>query len=173
MKFTIQGDTKFFEKFQVEYSKEMETALRDSVDQQQNKVREKIKEAGLINTGHLVGPGIQKSVTFTGSRGLGIVGTNAIYALPLELGVTKKFFPSKMMVASLIPWVIKKMGVSANEAKKVAWAVAWKIARRPGAKKAPYRFFEKGFKESLPLIAKIFEMHIKRASALTSSRTTK
>lgn len=69
---------------------------------------------------------------------IGVVGTSAAYAVPVELG-TKPHFPP---ITPLIDWVIAKLGVPEKEAKGVAFLVARKIARR-GTKGAA--MFQKGF----------------------------
>lgn len=69
---------------------------------------------------------------------IGLVGTSAIHALPVELG-TKPHFPP---IAPLELWVQKKLGIEGPEAKGVAFAIAKTIAKR-GTKGV--KMFEKAF----------------------------
>lgn len=166
MSIKLDGNLSFFGKLADQMSKELETAFRDSVGIMQANVRQNIKSKGLIDTGNLVGS-VQQNVVFSGRKGLGIVGSNAIYVLPMELGITKKFYPSKLMIEGLVGWVQRKGIATGDEAKKAAAAIAWKIARRGlDPKRFPAKFFEKGFNDSAPIIAKIFQAHMERASSL-------
>lgn len=69
---------------------------------------------------------------------LGVVGTAAAYAIPVELG-TKPHFPP---ILPLVDWVIAKLGVPEKEAKGVAFLIARKISRRGTTGAAMFR---KGF----------------------------
>lgn len=57
---------------------------------------------------------------------LGIVGSPLAYAIPVELG-TKPHFPP---VDAIEDWVNVKLGITGPDAKRVAYAVARKIAAR-------------------------------------------
>lgn len=57
---------------------------------------------------------------------IGVVGSNASYAAAVELG-TKPHPVSAAGVASIEDWVRRKLGIPAEEAERVANAVAWKI----------------------------------------------
>lgn len=57
---------------------------------------------------------------------IGVVGSNVSYAEAVELG-TKPHPVSAAGVASIEDWVRHKLGIAAEEAERVANAVAWKI----------------------------------------------
>lgn len=57
---------------------------------------------------------------------IGVVGTSAAHAVPVELG-TKPHFPP---VAPLEDWVKAKLGVEPKDARRVAFLIARKIAAR-------------------------------------------
>jgi hypothetical protein len=81
---------------------------------------------------------------------LGVIGTSAPYAVPVELG-TKPHFPP---ILPLVDWVIAKLGVPEKEAKGVAFLVARKISRK-GTKGAA--MFQRGFEKSERLVQQIFD----------------
>jgi hypothetical protein len=70
---------------------------------------------------------------------LGVVGTPLNYAPAVELG-TKPHMPP---VKPITDWVVSVLGLSKEEAKSVAWAVAMKIKRK-GTEGA--HMFREGFK---------------------------
>lgn len=85
-----------------------------------------------------------------GDAVLGVVGTPANYAVPVELG-TKPHFPPVM---ALVDWVVAKLGVPEKEAKGVAFLVARKISVS-GTKGA--HMFRDGMLDSQDKVQAIFE----------------
>ncbi len=81
---------------------------------------------------------------------IGAVGTSLAHAVPVELG-TRPHFPP---VAPLRDWAEHVLGVSGDEAKGVAWAVARKIARE-GTKGA--HMFERAFETNRAQVERMFE----------------
>jgi hypothetical protein len=75
------------------------------------------------------------------------------YATPVELG-TKPHFPP---IQPLEDWVTAKLGISGDEARSVAFAVAKKIARE-GTKGA--FMFKRAFEENQDQARAIFERHL-------------
>ncbi len=88
---------------------------------------------------------------------IGVVGTSMNYAVPVELG-TKPHFPP---VAPIKDWVIAKLGVAADKAEGIAWAVAKKIASK-GTEGA--EMFTTGLNATEPQINRI--MHTATARVL-------
>lgn len=167
MKIELSGDKQFFERFEKNFKREVQTAFRDSVSTIQASVRGKIRSKGIVDTGNLINK-IEQKVSFSQNAALGIVGTNVLYALPLEFGIQKRFFPSVQMIEGLIAWVKRKGIASGKEANKAGAAIAWKIARTGLDKRRfPGNFFKDGFTQSVPLVAKIFERNVKRAIELS------
>lgn len=166
MKIELTGDKLFFERFEKNFKNEVQTAFRSSILTMQAKIRQNVKDKHVIDTGNLINS-IQQKVDFKPRSALGVVGTNSIYALPLELGIKKKFFPSKLMVQSLEGWVKRKGIATGKDAPRAASAIAWKIARKGLSSRFPAHFFRDGFAQSIPLIAQIFERHVKRAVELS------
>jgi hypothetical protein len=88
-----------------------------------------------------------------GETVIGMVGTNLNYAEAVELG-TKPHPVSAAGVASIEDWVRYKLGISAEEAVRVAEAVAWKIRMfgTPG-----YGMFHRALAYNEAQLAGIFE----------------
>lgn len=171
MTMRLDGNTDFFGKFSKEIEREIYTAFSDSVDVMQANVRKNIVDTKAVDQGHLLGS-IQKSIVISGNRGLGIVGSNSAYVLPLELGIQKRFYPSDDMIKQLRRWAVRKLGLSGKEAFKAGAAIAWKIARKGlDSRRFPAKFFEKAQGQSAPQIAKIFSQHVERAARLSVGRS--
>lgn len=85
-----------------------------------------------------------------GERITGEVTTGLSYAAPVEIG-TRPHFPP---IAPLQDWAVAKLGVSAEESRGVAFAIARKIAREgtQGAK-----MFERAFNEGREQVTAIVE----------------
>ena len=81
---------------------------------------------------------------------LGVVGSPAPAALFVELG-TKPHMPP---VSALIGWVQERLGVSAQDAKRVAFLIARKIARKGTD---PQRIFAKTLDANEAFIARQFD----------------
>jgi hypothetical protein len=64
-------------------------------------------------------------VTFSGLSFEGGVGTALSYAAPVELGSR----PHRPPVEPIAEWVARKLGKRGQEGRKIAWAIAGKIAR--------------------------------------------
>lgn len=86
---------------------------------------------------------------------IGVVGTSAAYAVPVELG-TRPHFPP---IEPLVDWVRVKLGVGEKEARGVAFLVARKISRT-GTKGA--HMFERALSSVEPGIAAIFHRALDR-----------
>ena len=65
-------------------------------------------------------------VNVTGQSVLGIFGNPLEYAEPVEFGTQPHFPP----VDPIEFWVEKKLGLSGDEARSAAYAIAWKIAQK-------------------------------------------
>lgn len=87
---------------------------------------------------------------------IGVTGTSALHAIPVEVG-TKPHFPP---LAPLVEWVKVKLGLSDNEAYAAARGVQRKIGRK-GTEGA--HMFEKGLEAAEPQIETIYERALDRA----------
>lgn len=91
------------------------------------------------------------SDAFSTSAGvLGVVGSASVAAAAVELG-TRPHMPP---VEPLIGWVQEKLGVSAQDARGVAFAVAMKIRRHGTKAQAPFR---KTLDRQAAALGRIFE----------------
>ncbi len=91
-----------------------------------------------------------------GDEIIGAVGTSIGYAIPVELG-TKPHFPP---IQALSDWARLKFGLPPEEAERVGFAVARKIARE-GTKGA--FMFERGIEASETVVARIIRAATQRA----------
>jgi len=79
------GDNRFFERYERLIRREIFTGLKQATTILQGQVRAVITRKKLIDTGNLRNS-IQTSIIQEPRRFLGVIGTNVLYALPLELG---------------------------------------------------------------------------------------
>jgi len=93
---------------------------------------------------------IHPSVSISGRSVKGLLGTPLAHGEPVELG-TKPHFPP---IGPIQHWVERKLGISGEKSKSVAFAIAITIARR-GTKGA--HMFEKGFDENEDRVMRILE----------------
>jgi len=85
-----------------------------------------------------------------GQAVVGILGTPAVYAEPVELG-SKAHFPP---VDPLEFWVEKVLGLQGKEARAVAWAIAVTISKR-GSR--PRHMFKGGLDENRAKVESILD----------------
>lgn len=125
-----------------------------------------VKELTPVGVG--AGGGLKGSI-FTekpevGPQGVAIaVGTAMAYAEPVELG-TKPHMPP---VDALIPWVEAKLGIGAEQAEAVAYAIARKI-KREGTEGA--FMFASAFKRHAGQIERIFATGVAQLTQQMASR---
>lgn len=89
---------------------------------------------------------------------LGTVATSVAHALPVELGTQ----PHSISIAgqqSIRDWVIKKLGIGADEVDAVTNAVLWKI-RKYGTKGA--HMFERAFNTTRPQVERRLDLGVVR-----------
>lgn len=104
-------------------------------------------QGGLIST-------IQPEVSERGGNVIGIIGTSSRYGLPAEKGRRAgKGMPPE---GTLVRWIEVKMGMPADEARRIEFVIRRKIAQK-GTKGA--HMFEKTVKEDWPEFAAIFRRH--------------
>ena len=87
---------------------------------------------------------------------IGIVGTSIAYAIPVELG-TRPHFPP---VQPIVDWARVKLGLDPEEAERVGFAIARKIARR-GTQGA--FMFSRAFERNRPQVEQMFLAGARRA----------
>lgn len=99
---------------------------------------------------------VSMDISVSESGYLGVVGTSAPYAIPVELG-TKPHFPwdktTKSVPYSLVDWVVNKLGVDRKKAGGVAYLIARKISKK-GTQGA--FMFRDTFKRLEPAVNAIF-----------------
>jgi len=151
----IKQDLKAIERLSKKYPEVSKTVrisrLTEATLLLERTVRQKTPEgAGPI---HLRDTVFQRVISYGASSGgtvRGTVGTPAVYGEPVEYG-TKPHWPPPGPIEY---WAVHKLGVSADEAKAVAFLIARKIAAK-GTKGA--HMFEKGFAEAEPAVRNILE----------------
>jgi len=116
-----------------------------------------VKEAFPSVSG-LTRAGIFSDAFSTPAGALGVVGSNSIAAAAVELG-TKPHMPP---VEPLEAWVVDKLGLAGKEARRVAFAIAMKIAKKGTKPQYPFRNTWK--LQRLPIVA-IFERAAGRIAA--------
>jgi len=170
---TVKLDEKLFDKFQKNLDNEITTMIGEIGTAVQNSVRAEISKAGLVDTANYI-RSVQLDIKRNNKAAMAVVGTNALYALPIEYGMKKTFYPSKDMIQAISLWAQRKLHLSAGEAKKAAGGIAWSIARKGASLGFPRRFgkdgarvFEKGFSNVVKRVPSIVERFVRRASALT------
>jgi hypothetical protein len=145
----------FLRRYATVLKREMEIAIKESVLAVQGSIRATILRKKLKDTGTLSNS-IQTQVLRAPGEMLGVIGTGIEYALPMELGIQKRFFPSAAMIEALSKWSRRKLGIAASDADRVGRAVAWKIARQGlDPRRFPSKFFEEGSKDGFKLVRKI------------------
>lgn len=107
-----------------------------------------VTPVGVGKAGGLRGS-IHGEVKKMGSQIVGVVGTPLEYGVVVEYGRSAGKFPP---VNALIPWVKRKLGVSASQAESVATAVAWKIFHKGTD---PQKMFSKTFDKDRQWIDKM------------------
>lgn len=97
-------------------------------------------------------------VEISGVRVTGGVGTSLSYAAPVEDGSKPHWMP----IEPLEDWVTRKLGLHGDEAKRVAGAVRFKIAKEgtPAA-----HMFRDGFARVSPQVLEIFAAAVARGAA--------
>jgi hypothetical protein len=164
----IEMDQKFFEKVASGLQKEKKSMLDEIGFLIQANIRNSLLSKGIKNTGHLIASYLIERRD-EGLKGLAIVGSNSLYALPMELGIQKRFFPSRSMIDSIKRWVKRKLGVSDKDSLRVARAISWKIARKGlDPSRFPSFAVREAYDKSVPRIGTIVERHIRRAMALNA-----
>lgn len=174
----VDIDEALFDRFQKNLENETRAMIGDIGLNIQNSVRGQIASAKLQDTGNYI-RSVQLDIkkSFTGGS-LAVVGTNSLYALPLEYGMSKRFYPNKDMIQAITLWARRKLNLSAIEAKKAGGAIAWNIARKGYSQGFPKRFgkegarvFEKGFGIAVQRVPSIVERYVRRAAALSEPLT--
>lgn len=89
---------------------------------------------------------------------LGMVATSAVHALPVELG-TKPHSISIAGQQAIRDWVIKKLGIAADEVDTVTNAILWKI-RKYGTQGA--HMFERAFNSTRPQVEQRLDLGVVR-----------
>ena len=192
--FKVELDPRFFEKLTRNMAKERDAMIQDIGTKLQADIVTDITKKGLVGvTGHYR-DSIQLDFRKSDKGALAIVGSNMLYALPIEYGITKKFFPNMDMVLGLESWV-KKKGIGPSKPSKAsgfvlgylkmdkpkgesylntAAAVALKIGRTAAIRGFPKRFgtrgarvFETAFLKASKYVPGIVERFVRRAAALT------
>lgn len=170
---SVELDKDLFDKFQKNLEKEAASMIGEIGTSLQNSVRSEISKAGLVDTANFI-RSVQLDIKRNDGSAMAVVGTNALYALPLEMGLKKTFYPSKDMIQAIALWAQRKLHLSAGEAKKAAGGIAWNIARKGVSQGFPRRFgkegarvFEKGFSNVVARVPSIIERYVRRAAALT------
>lgn len=126
-----------------------------------------IKELTPVGVG--AGGGLRGSISAREPRTLadnviGVVGTSAAHALPVEIG-TRPHFPP---IEPLQDWVEAKLGVGDNASYGVAFMIARKIARR-GTQGA--HMFERAFEANRAQVQQIYaRARTKIAKRMASGR---
>lgn len=149
-----------------EVSRTMSNAVGAAAVLLQSKVRLSLTSKGLVNTGALrdsvqIQRSNPKPFVFQAA-----VGTNLLYALPMELG-TKPYFMSRDAIEGpLTLWVQRKLGARPVEARSIAWAIAVTISRK--GQKARH-WFEEGVDAAKQSIAKVLDDGFRRVIAKVNS----
>lgn len=169
----VELDEKLFDKFQKNLDNEVSAMIGEIGLTLQNSVRAEISKANLVDSANYI-RSVQLDIKRNNKAAMAVVGTNALYALPLEYGMKKTFYPSKEMIQAISLWAQRKLHLSAGEAKKAAGGIAWSIARKGASEGFPRRFgkngarvFEKGFQNVVKRVPSIIERYMRRAAALT------
>lgn len=92
-----------------------------------------------------------------------VIGTSIVYGAVVEHG--RRPHQARPPIAPLELWVRRKLGVPADRARGVAFAVAWKIARK-GFKGA--KMFQRAHDEGLGLVRRIWDQVGERIAARLS-----
>ena len=103
-----------------------------------------------VNTGQLRASAGFSQPVVSGKSVEGRLGTNVVYALPVEFG-SRPHWPPR---APIEFWVKRKLRVPAHQVRPVAFLVARKIARRGTPAK---EMFRRGLEESRQQLARIFD----------------
>lgn len=174
MSIRVEYQKDFFKQLGEQLNRENLAMLDEITSTIQADIKVGLTVKNIVNTGHLR-DSFLRSIKSSDNKAIGIVGSNVLYSLPMELGITKRWlFPSKKMVNSLIPWVKKKLGITGTPShiRSVAWLVGRKIAR---AGLDPSRFpslvVQNAFIKAGHRIPMLIERHIRRAMALSSRLT--
>lgn len=101
----------------------------------------------------------------TPAGALGVVGSNQATAMFVELG-TRPHMPP---VEPLVGWVQQRLGVSAQDAQRVAWLVARKIARVGTPKQL---VFQKALNNNATQVRGIFEDAAQRLAQMMAGGLT-
>lgn len=94
---------------------------------------------------------------------IGEVGTSIAHALPVELG-TRPHFPP---IRPLADWAVAKLGVGRDQAERVGYLIARKIAQR-GTKGAA--MFAKAFQANRAQVLRIYEAALPRIAQRIADR---
>lgn len=108
------------------------TEMHAAIDETTLLVEREVKEATPTGATETLVNSIFSNTEVAANNVLGVVGTSIGHALPVELG-TKPHAISHQGEEAIRDWVIKKLGVAAEEVDRVANAVIWKI-RKKGTK---------------------------------------
>ena len=103
--------------------------------------------------------------TYPESIAIGVVGTALSYAVPVELGTKPHWAP----LEPLVQWVHVKLGLAGREARNVARAVQYKIAKH-GTK--PVGMFDKGFSAGRASVEARFRLAAERVAARIAGAAT-
>ena len=107
-------------------AEEMGLAVREASLLLEREVRERTP-VGVGGGGGLAGSiGARDPEVVPGEGGVGVVGTALRYAVPVELG--RRPGGRQPPVQALADWAQARLGVSAEESRGVAWAIARRIA---------------------------------------------
>jgi len=93
---------------------------------------------------------IFRKVSTSGEQMSGLLGTPAVYGMPLELGSRPHFPP----IDPIEHWVERKLGIVGKASRSVAFLIARKIARK-GTDAA--KMFERGFEKKAGSVIAILE----------------
>lgn len=160
----ITFDKDFMEKASKVMDVEAKAMLDEVASLMQSNVRKNLVSRGIKDTGHLINS-YQRDVKLKNGKGLAVVGSNALYALPMELGITKRYYPSKLMIESIRGWVRRKLRLSGKEADRAASAISWKIARKGLSDRFPSYAVRDAFNEGSKRVAQLIDRHMTRAFA--------
>ncbi len=136
-----------------EVIEQQRTAMLEAVQLVLRGVKERTPQGVFGAQGGLLGS-IQTEVRRRSNGVIGIVGTASAYGLVVEKGRRPGQAPPP--AKALMRWIEVKMGVTEEEAKKIAHPVRWKIAKK-GTEGA--HMFEETLDEDWPEIKAVFDRH--------------
>lgn len=132
--------------------------MRAAIDESSLLVEREVKENTPTGATETLVNSIFSSTEVYADNVLGVVATSIAHAVPVELG-TKPHSISIAGQQAIRDWVVKKLGVGADEVDSVTQAVIWKI-RKYGTEGA--HMFERAFNTTRPQVEQRLDLGVQR-----------